>query len=85
MRRIQIYLPDGLYDKLKLRAHTGGISISELIRRTLERDIQKDPQADARAYFERLKPLESFAQTTSEAGVQEIRGTSRLLRNNAKP
>jgi hypothetical protein len=67
-----------------LGASVGGISISELIRRTLERDIQKDPLADARAYFERLKPLESFAQTTSQTYVQEIRGTSRLLRNNAK-
>jgi hypothetical protein len=85
MHRTQIYLQDGLHDNLKLRARIGGISISELIRRTLERDIQKDPLADARAYFERLKPLESFAQTTSQAYVQEIRGTSRLLRKDAKP
>lgn len=80
MHRTQIYLQDALHHSLKARARHVGVSISELIRRTLERDIQKDPLADARAYFERLKPLESFAQTTSEAYVREIRNTSRLAR-----
>lgn len=80
MHRTQIYLPDALHESLKVRARSIGVSISELIRRTLEKDIQKDPASDARAYFERLTPLESFAQTTAEAYVREIRSTSRLLR-----
>ena len=84
MHRTQIYLHDTLHDSLKARARSVGISISELIRRTLERDIQKDPVTDARAYFERLKPLESFSQTTSQAYVRDIRGTSRLLKSVAK-
>ena len=84
MHRTQIYLQDTLHDSLKTRARSVGISISELIRRTLERDIQKDPVTDARAYFERLKPLESFSQTTSQAYVRDIRGTSRLLKSVAK-
>ena len=85
MHRTQIYLQDDLHDSLKARARSVGVSISELIRRTLEKDIQKDPVADARAYFERLKPLESFAQTTPEDFVQGIRSTSRLLRTDEKP
>ena len=84
MHRTQIYLQDTLHDSLKARARGVGISISELIRRTLERDIQKDPVTDARAYFERLKPLQSFSEITAQAYVLEIRGTSRLLKSAAK-
>jgi negative regulator of replication initiation len=80
MHRTQIYLQDELHDSLKARARSVGISISELIRRTLEKDIQKDPVADARAYFERLKPLESFARIDSEDYVRAIRSKSRILR-----
>lgn len=80
MHRTQIYLQDTLHDSLKARARSVGVSISELIRRTLEKDIQKDPVADARAYFLRLKPLESFAGVDSEDYVRTIRGKSRILR-----
>lgn len=82
MHRTQIYLPDDLHDSLKARARSVGISISELIRRTLERDIAKDPVADAHAFFDRLKPLESFADVAADAYVREIRSTSRLLRQD---
>lgn len=80
MHRTQIYLQDALYDSLKTRARSVGVSISELIRRTLEKDIQKNPVADARAYFERLKPLESFANVDSDDYVRAIRSKSRILR-----
>lgn len=80
MHRTQIYLQDALHDSLKARARSTGISISELIRRTLEKDIQKDPAADARAFFERLKPLESFAGVDSDDYVRSIRSKSRILR-----
>jgi len=81
MHRTQIYLQDELYESLKLRARSVGVSISELIRRTLETGIQKDPVADARAYFEQLAPLESFAAVDSLAYVQNLRRRSRLLRH----
>ena len=80
MHRTQIYLQDDLHDSLKARARSIGVSISELIRRTLEKDIQKDPVADARAYFTRLKPLESFANVDSDAYVRASRTKSRILR-----
>jgi negative regulator of replication initiation len=80
MHRTQIYLQDMLYDSLKTRARSVGVSMSELIRRTLEADIQKDPVADARAYFDRLKPLQSFAKVDAESYVRNIRSKSRILR-----
>ena len=80
MHRTQIYLQDALYDSLRVRARSVGISMSELIRRTLEKDIQKDPVADARAFFDRLKPLESFADVDSVDYVRTLRSTSRILR-----
>lgn len=83
MHRTQIYLHDDLYEGLKTRARSVGISMSELIRRTLEKDIQKDPVAEAQAFFEQLKPLESFADIDSQAYVQSIRSRSRLLRTEA--
>lgn len=79
MHRTQIYLQDELYESLKVRSRSVGVSISELIRRTLEKDIQKDPVADAKAYFDRLKPLESFARVDSEDYVRAIRSKSRIV------
>ena len=81
MHRTQIYLPDELYQGLKARARGVGVSVSELIRRTLEKDRQTDPVDDARALFERMRPLQSFADVTPEAYVRALRSSSRLLRN----
>lgn len=79
MHRTQIYLQNDLYERLKTSSRNVGISVSELIRRSLEKDIQQDPVADAKAFFERLKPLESFSNTEPEAYVRKLRSTSRLL------
>jgi hypothetical protein len=84
MHRTQIYLQDGLYESLKIRSRSLGVSVSELIRRTLEKDIQKDPLADARAYFDRLKPLKSFAAVDSDNYVRGIRSKSRILRTGSE-
>lgn len=80
MHRTQIYLQDELHEQLKRRARRVGVSISELIRRTLEKDIEKDPVADAQAFFEKLQPLESFAGLDSQEYVRCLRSRSRLLR-----
>ena len=79
MHRTQIYLQNDMYERLKAQSRNVGVSISELIRRSLEKDIQQDPVADARVFFERLKPLESFANTEPEVYVRKLRNTSRLL------
>jgi negative regulator of replication initiation len=83
MHRTQIYLQDELHESLKARARHVGVSMSELIRRTLEKDIQKDPVADARAFFDQLKPLDSFAAVDSQAYVRVLRSRSRNLRQQA--
>lgn len=80
MHRTQIYLQDDLYENLKARSRSVGVSISELIRRSLEKDVQHDPVADARAFFDRLGPLQSFADVDPETYVRGLRDTSRLLR-----
>jgi negative regulator of replication initiation len=85
MHRTQIYLQDDLYDSLKTRSRSVGVSVSELIRRTLEKDIQKDPVADARAYFDRLQPLESFANVDTDGYVRALRSKSRILRKPDAP
>ena len=53
MHRTQIYLQDDLHENIKARARSIGVSMSELIRRTLETSIEKNPVADARAFFDR--------------------------------
>ena len=83
MHRTQIYLQDALFDDLKARARGVGVSVSELIRRTLEKDILKNPAADAKALFERMKPLKSFASVEPEAYVRSQRKHSRLVRDGA--
>ena len=83
MHRTQIYLQNDLYERLKTRSRNVGVSVSELIRRSLEKDIQQDPVADAKAFFERLKPLESFANTEPESYVRKLRNNSRLIRDKA--
>lgn len=81
MHRTQIYLQDELHEQLKRRARSIGVSISELIRRTLEKGIEKDPVADARAFFGKLEPLESLAGVDSQVYVRGMRSRSRLLRD----
>lgn len=78
MHRTQIYLQDELYEKLKARSHRLGVSVSELIRRSLEKDIGKDPaaEAEAKAFFEHIAPLESFADIEPEAHVRQSRDTT---------
>lgn len=83
MHRTQIYLQNDLYERLKTRSRNVGVSVSELIRRSLEKDIQQNPVADAKAFFERLKPLESFANTEPASYVRKLRNNSRLLRDKA--
>jgi negative regulator of replication initiation len=80
MHRTQIYLQDELHDTLKARARSVGLSMSELIRRTLEKDVQREPVAEARAFFERLQPLKSFSDVNSSDYVKTLRSKSRLLK-----
>jgi post-segregation antitoxin (ccd killing protein) len=81
MHRTQIYLQDDLHETLKAKALSVGVSMSELIRRTLEKEIERNPVAEARMFFENLTPLESFRNVDPRKYVDGLRGKSRLLRS----
>lgn len=80
MHRTQIYLQDELYEQLKARARISGLSISELIRRSVEKDLRAGAADDARAFFKRLTPLQSFADVEPENFVRTLRKKSRIIR-----
>ncbi len=80
MLRTQIYLPSPLHEQLKNQAHRVGVSMSELIRRIVERDLSKAPASDAKEFFQQLKPLKSFEDQDAEGYVRGLRSKSRILR-----
>lgn len=73
MHRTQIYLPDELYQSLKAHSLLKGISISEIIRQSLEREAQLKPVAAAHTFFDRLAPLASFANEAPTEYVRRMR------------
>jgi predicted CopG family antitoxin len=79
MHRTQIYLQDTVYEQLKNKSQMIGVSISELIRRAVEKDLNKTGNNEARAFFEALTPLQSFATTDTEQYVDDIRSHSTIL------
>lgn len=79
MHRTQIYLQDTVYEQLKQKSKIIGVSISELIRRSVEKDLNKPSSNEARAFFDALSPLQSFAATEPEQYVDDIRSRSRIL------
>jgi len=79
MHRTRIYLHDELHGQLKRRAISTGVSMSELIRQTLERGIKNDLVADAQTFFEQLEPLQSFANLDAKTCVEDLRSRSRIL------
>ena len=82
MHRTQIYLQNELYDQLKARLQSLGLSISELIRRAVIKDLQENTMDDARTFFGRLTLLESFADADPDVFVRDLRKRSRLLREH---
>jgi negative regulator of replication initiation len=83
MNRTQIYLHDSLHRRLKLQARQIGISMSELIRRTLERDVPSTGVNPAQDFFSQLRPLTSFESQSPEDFVRSVRSNSRLLHQRA--
>lgn len=81
MHRTQIYLQDTVYEQLKNKSKIIGVSISELIRRAVDKDLNKPDSNEARAFFDAFSPLQSYATTKPEQYVDEIRSHSRILNN----
>lgn len=80
MHRTQIYLQDTIYEQLKHKSRLIGVSISELIRRAVEKDLNKTDNHEAKNFFDALTPLQSFAKTEPEQYVDDIRSRSRILK-----
>jgi len=78
MHRTQIYLQDTIYEQLKLKSKLIGVSISELIRTAVEKDLNTS-SSSAKTFFDTLEPLESFALTEPEKYVDDIRSLSRII------
>ncbi len=80
MHRTQIYLQDALYTQLKHQSQMLNVSISEIIRQAVEKDLTKSAHKNASLFFASLTPLQSFADTDATQYVDELRNSSRLLR-----
>ena len=83
MHRTQIYLDDQLHQQLFIHAKYQGISMSELIRRLLAKQLayKEDRTAALETFFQQLKPLESFSTIEPEQWVKDLRSNSRILRD----
>jgi post-segregation antitoxin (ccd killing protein) len=84
MHRTQIYLQVTLHARLKAQARVGGVSVSEVIRRALGKEFEVTGAQGARAFFDGLTPLASFADQDAEAYVRNLRSKSRLLKKRGK-
>ena len=82
MHRTQIYLQEELYARLKARSQVLGVSISELIRTTLDDNLDAASGNAAREYFAGARAIESFGDSSPEDYVKGLRKQSRLLRKN---
>lgn len=82
MHRTQIYLQEKLYQRLKARSRVLGVSVSELIRTTLDENLDTQPGNAAREYFASARPVESFKDGSPEDYVKQLRKKSRLLRGS---
>ena len=82
MHRTQVYIDEEILIEAKKKSKILGVSLSEFIRLSLKKNIQENPVKDINAFFENLKPLESFKDIDPEKYQDNIRYESRLLKNN---
>lgn len=81
MHRTQIYLDDQLHQQLFSYAQHQGISMSELIRRLLTKQLsqKEDRTSSIETFFQQLKPLASFCAVEPEEWVRDLRSHSRIF------
>ena len=82
MHRTQIYIEEEIFQKARKESEILGISISEFIRMSIKKNIQKNSANNINVFFDNLKPLESFKDINPEEYVDNIRSKSRILTNN---
>ena len=79
MHRTQIYIEEEIFQKARKESEILGISISEFIRISIKKNIQKNSANNINVFFDNLKPLESFKDINPKEYVDNIRSKSRIL------
>ena len=82
MHRTQIYIEEEIFQKARKESEILGISISEFIRMSIKKNIQKNSANNINVFFGNLKPLKSFKDINTKEYVDNIRSKSRILTNN---
>ena len=82
MHRTQIYIEEEIFQKARKESEILGVSISEFIRMSIKKNIQKNSTNNINVFFDNLKPIESFKDINPKKYVDNIRSKSRILTNN---
>jgi len=80
MQRTQIYLEENLLAELKRIAKSLNISMSELIRDALRKELKRYKQNSLSQFIDNLEPLESFKDVEAQNYVDDIRNKSRIIK-----
>jgi len=80
MQRTQIYLEENLLAELKRIAKNLNVSMSELIRDILKKELKKYKQNSLSQFVDNLEPIESFKDIKAENYIDEIRNKSRIIK-----
>jgi len=80
MQRTQIYLEESLLAELKKVAKNLNVSMSEIIRNALKKELKKYKQNSISQFIDNLEPVESFKNIEAKNYVDEIRNKSRIIK-----
>ena len=80
MQRTQIYLEESLLAELKKVAKNLNVSMSEIIRNALRKELKKYKQNSLSQFIDNLEPVESFKNIEAKNYVDEIRNKSRIIK-----
>ncbi|MCF6206997.1 MAG: ribbon-helix-helix protein, CopG family [Sulfurovum sp.] len=79
MQRTQIYFEQQTLKELKKIASGLNVSVSELIRSVVKKELKKRHKNDMQTFIANMKPIESFADVDATEYVQSLREKSRIL------
>jgi len=80
MQRTQIYLEENLLAELKRIAKNLNVSMSELIREAVKKELKRYKQNTLSQFIDNLEVLESFKDVEAENYVDAIRNKSRIIK-----
>jgi post-segregation antitoxin (ccd killing protein) len=79
MQRTQIYFEQDTLQDLKEIAGNLNISVSELIRNVMKKEIKKTKESNLNDFLANMSPIESFKDVDATEYVNNIRSSSRIL------